>query len=199
MGLKEDFLELPPSKCLLAGFLLCVVYYFLIFDKGERYTTQIQGVQAEINDKNTRLAEVQKAMGNKNAFEQEVKALEKDFIDLLKFFPVRLDMNDIQRDITTILNKSDTKIVSIKESTVQNRFDGYLENGIDLEINSDFHQIMSFLSEITKMNKVVDFRAMDFISNNSNAESSHIKFRMQFSIFAQDPNYNKKANPAGGK
>lgn len=197
MGLKEDFYELPPSKCLLGGFLLCVVYYFLVFDKGDKFTTQIQGVQNEINDKTGRLAEVQKAMSNKNAFEQEVKALEKDFINLLKFFPVRMDMNDIQKDITSILNKSNTKVVSIKETTVQNRFAGYLENGIDLEVNSNFHEIMSFLSEITKMNKVVDFRAMDFVSENSTAEASHIKFKMQFSVFAQDPNFDKKPAATG--
>ena len=203
MGLKEDFYELPPSKCLLGGFLLCVVYYFLLFDKGTQFTNDIQKLQKDIAEKTVKLEEVEKAVSDTRAFEQGVASLQKDFVELLKYFPLSMDMNDIQKEMTEVLNKSGVKVVSLKETAVQNRFPGYIENGIELESIADFHQIMTFLADITKIDKVVDFRAMDFISDGSNDETSRIKFKMEFSVFAQDPNAQKKADdpnkPPGGK
>ncbi len=198
MGLKEDLIEMSPSKCLMGGFLICLVYYFTMFDKGAEYTDEIQRIQVEINEKNVRLENAKKAKSNTAAFEAEVKSLEKDFIEILKFFPVNMDMNDVQKEMTEVLNKSGIKVTSLKEALVASRFTGYTENGLDLETISDFHQVMEFLSEVTKMNKVVDFRAMEFVSDGSTDETSRIKFKMQFSVFKKDPAADVK-KPEGGQ
>jgi len=192
MSIKEQVQDLSPAKCLLIGLLICTLYYFFMFDKGDEATTKINQIQSDINDKTTRLAEVKKAMGNKAAFEQEVSNLTKDLEELLKFFPASLDINDIQKEITDLMQKTNSKMVSIKESNVQSRFPGYIEHGVDLESLGSFHSLVEFLVEITKMNKVVDFRTMEFLSEGSTDEFSLISFKIKLAVFSQDPSGRKE-------
>jgi Tfp pilus assembly protein PilO len=194
MGIKEDFQELSPAKCLVIGLLLCVVYYFALFDKGESVVAEAATIQTDIDAVRGRLRAVKNAMNNKVAFEGTVVALTKDLEDLLKFFPLALDMNDIQRDLTDKLKITENKLVKISEVEAKSRFPGYVEYGVELEVLGGFHEIMGFLSAITKMNRVVDVRAMSLRVENANDEFSMITFKITLSVFGQE---REKLNPDG--
>lgn len=185
MGIKEDFQELSPAKCLVIGLLICVVYYFVLFDKGEAITSEWNTVQAEIDGFKSRLNAVKNAMSDKSAFEGTIVALTRDLEELLKYFPLVLDMNDIQRDLTDKLKVTDNKLIKINEVETKSRFPGYNEYGVELETLGGFHELMAFLSAITKMNRVVDFRQMELKSENSTDEFSMVKFKITLSVFAQ--------------
>lgn len=184
MGLKEDFQDITPSKCLMLGFVLCIVYYFLFFNKGSGIIQQMNSMQTDINDKKNRLAEVKRAMDNKTAFETEVTALTKDLEELLKYFPASMDMNQMQTDLTARLRDTNNKLVLIKDGEAVSRFSGYSEHGVFVESMGGFHELMSFLSSVTKMNRVVDFRSMEFESSDASDEYSMIKFKINMSVFS---------------
>ena len=186
MGLKEDFQDLTPAKCLVVGFVLCVVYYFVFYNKGEDIVSQAAGVQEEIKGYNARLDAVQQALNNKAEFERKVVAFTKELEDLLRFFPTTLDMNEMQKELTEKLKLTENKLIKITEVDTVSRFKGYTENGVEIETLGGFHEIMAFLSAITKMNRVVDFRAMDLESQNPTDELSMIRFKLKLSIFAQE-------------
>lgn len=186
MGLKEDFEGLTPIKGLIVGFVLCAVYYFLIFNKGEDIVASGQSVQQEIDGLNKRLAAVQEALDNKVSFEEQVKAFTKELEELLKFFPNNLDMNDMQKEFTERLTATKNKLVKINDVSMQSRFEGYTENGVEMELLGNYHGIMSFLSEVTKMNRVVDFRLMELDADTQTDELSVIKFKLHLAVFAQD-------------
>lgn len=186
MGLKEDFQDLTPAKCLVIGFVLCVVYYFVFYNKGEDIIASSQAVQEEIKGYRKRLNAVQEALNNKAAFEQKVVAFTKELEELLKFFPTNLDMNEMQKELTERLKQTDNKLVKISEVETRSRFGGYTEHGVEIETMGGFHEIMAFLASITRMNRVVDFRSMELESQNPTDEMSMVKFKLKLSIFAQD-------------
>lgn len=191
MGIKEDFESLSPVKALIVGFVLCVVYYFVIFNKGEDIVNSSQSVQQEIDGLNKRLAAVQEALNNKVAFEEQVKAFTKELEELLKFFPNNLDMNDMQKEFTERLTATKNKLIKINDIPMTSRFEGYVENGIELEMLGNYHGIMGFLSEITKMDRVVDFKLMELEAETQTDELSIIKFKLHLAVFAQDKNQPK--------
>lgn len=186
MGLKEDFQDLTPIKCLIIGFVLCVVYYFVFYNKGEDIVTNSMGVQEEIKGYKKRLNAVEEALNNKAAFEQKVVAFTKELEELLKFFPTSLDMNEMQKEFTERLKITGNKLVKINEIETQSRFPGYTEHGVEIDTMGGFHEVMAFLSSITNMNRVVDFRTIELESQNPTDEMSMIKFRLKLSIFAQE-------------
>ena len=191
MGLKEDFESLTPMKSLLVGFVFCVIYYFVFFNKGEDIITAGQGVQQEIDGLNKRLAAVQEALNNKVSFEEEVKSFTKELEELLKFFPNNLDMNDMQKEFTEKLSSTKNKLIKINDVSIKSRFEGYTENGVEMELIGNYHGIMSLLSEITKLNRVVDFRLMELDADSQTDEFSIIKFKLHLAVFAQDKSATK--------
>lgn len=186
MGIKEDFQDLTPAKCLVVGFVLCIVYYFVFYNKGEDIIASTGVVQEEINGVQKRLADVQEALNNQSEFEKKVVEFTKELEELLKFFPTNLNMNEMQKELTEKLRITDNKLIRIQEVEVQTRFVGYKENGVEIETIGGFHEIMGFLSAITKMSRVVDFRSMELDAQNPTDELSMIKFRLKLSIFAQE-------------
>lgn len=197
MGIKEDFQELTPAKCLVIGFILCVIYYFVFYNKGEDVVNSSNGVQEEIKGYKKRLNAVQEALNNKAAFEQKVVAFTKELEELLKFFPTNLDMNEMQKELTERLKITDNKLVKIHEVESKSRFPGYTEHGVEIDTMGGFHEIMGFLSSITKMNRVVDFRSMQLEAQSPTDEISMIKFKLKLSIFAQEKKDKVQDKPPG--
>lgn len=186
MGIKEDFQDLTPAKCLVVGFILCVVYYFVFYNKGEDIVSSAGVVQEEITAVQKRLSDVQEALNNQAEFEKKVVEFSRELEELLKFFPTNLNMNEMQKELTEKLRVTENKLIRIQEVDVQSRFAGYKENGVEIETIGGFHEIMAFLSAITKMSRVVDFRSMDLDAQNPTDELSMIKFKIKLSIFAQE-------------
>lgn len=195
MGIKEDFQELTPVKCLVVGFVLCVVYYFVFYNKGEDIVAATSNVESEITEVKKRLNDVQEALNDKAAFEKKVVEFTRELEELLRFFPTNLNMNDMQKELTEKLKITENKLVRIQEVEIKSRFPGYTENGIEIETIGGFHEIMGFLSAITKMSRVVDFRSMDLDAQNSTDELSMIKFRLRLSIFAQEKKVKVEEKP----
>lgn len=196
MGLKEDFQELTPAKCLVVGFVLCVVYYFVMYNKGEDIVSASSNVEAEITEVKKRLNDVQEALNDKAAFEKKVVEFTRELEELLRFFPTNLNMNEMQKELTEKLKVTENKLVRIQEVETKSRFPGYSENGIEIETVGGFHEIMAFLSAITKMSRVVDFRSMELDAENSTDELSMIKFRLRLSVFAQEKKVKVEEKPA---
>lgn len=186
MGIKEDFENLTPAKCLVAGFFLCVAYYFTMYDKGEVIKASTAAVQAEVDGLSKRLTSVQAALNNKLAFEEKVKAFSKELEDLLRFFPENLNINDMQKEFVDKLGKTNNTFSNITNINIESRFPGYVENGIELQMSGGFNDIMMFLSEITKMDRVVDFRYMEFNTEKQTDEVAIVRFKVNLSIFSKD-------------
>lgn len=186
MGIKEDFQDLTPAKCLVLGFVLCVVYYFVFYNKGDDILASSGVVQEEINGVQKRMADIEEALNNQAEFEKKVVEFTKELEELLKFFPSNLNLNEMQKEFTEKLRITENKLIRIQEVSVQSRFVGYKEHGIEIEIVGGFHEIMSFLSAITKMSRVVDFLSMELDAQNPTDDLSLVKFRLKMSIFAQE-------------
>jgi hypothetical protein len=60
MGLKEDFQDLAPSKCLMGGIILAGLYFAVMFDNGKDKVTQAEATRAEILQTKARLGAVEK-------------------------------------------------------------------------------------------------------------------------------------------
>lgn len=195
MGIKDDFKNLEPSKAAMVGIILATIYYFLLFDKGDAITAEKATLQTTINQKTERLKQVENAMNNKAAFQKEVDELTRNFDDLIKYFPVDLDMNNMLYQVRKRLEATSNKMESIKKGEAKTRrFEGYNEATMEIESRGSFHDAMSFLSSLTSMDRVVDFIKMDLASDGSTDEISQVKLKLTLSIFSQS----EKSKPPAG-
>lgn len=196
MGIKDDFNSLQPAKAFLIGIVMAAIYYFLFFDKGDLIVQEKEIAQANIAQKSGRLKQVENALNNKAAFQKEVDELTRDFDDLIKYFPVEVDMNNMLYQVRKRLEATNNKLDSMKKGeTHSKRFEGYNEANMEIESQGGFHDIMSFLASLTAMDRVVDFINFELVSNGSTDESSMVRMKLNLSIFSQD----EKPQASGGK
>jgi Tfp pilus assembly protein PilO len=186
MALKDEFNNLSLFKCLLIGGGIMAGYYFFVFDKGEKQVAEMNTIQEDVNKKKVLLNQVQQAIADKVAFQRESEALEIEMKQLMVYMPVHLDMNEMQRDLTLRLQETNNKVQSLKNAEVTSRFPGYTEHGLDLQSVGGFHEIMAFLSSITKLNRIVDFKTMDFETLTTTEDGTLIQFKTLISVFKKD-------------
>jgi Tfp pilus assembly protein PilO len=187
MALVDDVKKLTPVQCIMIGCGLTVLYYFLMFNNGEAQVLEANNVQAELNIKNARLEQVNRAIENKAAFQKQAIAITKELEQLLKFLPVELDMNEMQKVLTQRLQDTNNKVQNLKVVPLESRFDGYLEQGLSLQTTGTFHSILSFLSAVTQLDRLVDFKTVDFDNMGTKEGQASVQFKTVVSIFSQMP------------
>ncbi len=194
MGLKEDFKELTPSKCLAGGLLLAGVYYALMFDNGASLDTQVDTLKQSITETKTRIEEVENALQDKASHEARSSAITKELEELLKFFPTDININDFQKDVSALLKKSNNRLIKIQEEKVEGRYPGYVEIGVLLDAEGGFQEMMDFLSVLTKMPRMVDIKSLKFTATEaSNDEMSQVRAQFLLTIFSYDAAAEKAA------
>ncbi len=198
MGLKEDFQDLAPSKCLMGGILLAGVYFAVLFDNGKDQLKQTTDMRAEILQTKARLDNVENALENKASTEARATAISKELEELLKFFPANTNNSDFQKDVSTLLKKTNNRLLKMQDETVDSRFPGYVEHGIKLESEGGFHEFMDFLSLMTKMPRMIDIKGLKFDSTGSTDEMSLVKIELLLTVFSYDPAAAKAAAPEPG-
>jgi Tfp pilus assembly protein PilO len=199
MGVKEDFQALAPAKCLMGGILLAGVYFAIMFDSGRDKITQAEATRAEILETKARLDRVEDALEDKSSTEARATAISKELEELLKFFPANANNSDFQKDISTLLKKTNNRLLKMQDETVESRFPGYIEHGIKLESEGGFHEFMDFLSLMTKMPRMIDIKVLKYESTGSTDEMSLVKIEMLLTVFSYDAAAAKAATtPAEG-
>ena len=193
MGLKEDFQDLAPSKCLMGGILLAGVYFAIMFDNGKDKVAQAEATRAEILQTKARLDAVENALEDKTSTEARATAISKELEELLKFFPANANNSDFQKEISNLLKKTNNRLLKMQDETVESRFPGYIEHGIKLEAEGGFHEFMDFLSLLTKMSRMIDIKMLKFDSTGSTDEMSLVKTEMLLTVFSYDASAAKAA------
>ncbi len=197
MGLKEDFQDLTPSKCLAGGLLLAGVYFGFLFDSGGDLDKQTTATQGMLLETKKRLDEVENALEDKTTWEARATAITKELEELLKFFPANININDFQKEVAASLKKTNNRLLKMQDEKVESRFPGYIEQGIKLESEGGFHEIMDFLAAITQMSRMIDIKNLKFESSGSTDDMSLVKVEMTLTIFSYDSTAATPAKPPG--
>ena len=187
MALMDDIKGFTPVKCLLIGCGLLAGYKFTIYDQGLAQQAEITSLQDDMEKKRQSMAEVNKAMADKEAFQKEADLIAREYERLTAYMPAELDINAFQKDLSVKLQASGNRLQSMKNEVLTARFPGFFEQGMNVQSLGSFHAIMEFMSEVTKMNRIVDFTTMGFDALPASEGASQIQFKTVMSVFSKAP------------
>lgn len=162
MDLQAEFQNLDAKKAILIGVLLGVVYYFLLFDEGVWIDNRIQSNQNEIQQHAATLSKVEKALEDERRFNQEIQQITSHMNAFLEYFPLKSDKNQLMKIISSKAESNETTLVNLKPVEQKAEFPNYPEQAFSISVEGSFHQVMGFVSELTQLKRVVDFRDMKF-------------------------------------
>jgi len=152
------------SKIFGIGVALAVGYYFLMYDNGSTIEASIKAAQDRTTAAKKTLAETEKAMADADRFGKEVQATQDQFEKIIRFMPMSLDSNEMTKTINDITNEVGVRArIEPKPVDPPNGFTQSVK--IDLQLEGNFSQIVTFLSKISQVQRLLVFDKITLAPN----------------------------------
>jgi Tfp pilus assembly protein PilO len=149
--------ELTWSKVIAGGFLAAGLYWGLYYDDGSALETSIQALQTQYTEAEKNLQETRQAMADTEKFEKEVRNNEIQFEKVLEYLPQEMNSNELTRMINEIVAQTGTRLLETKPQLNVERKDFYEITRIDLNIEGRFVGVVTFLSALSRVPKLLTF------------------------------------------
>lgn len=162
MDVFEEFSKLDLQKSFLGGVMLAVLYYFLLFDDGSAIDAQIAQSRQSIQQNKQALARVRQALEDQKKFEDEIKNITLNMKDFQRYFANDVELNDIQAWVSQLAEQHSLVVNSLKPVEKEKEFPKYKETAVEFKVEGPFHNLMEFISSLTKQERAIDFSQMKF-------------------------------------
>lgn len=156
-------LQNPKVQRILLSSVVSVVVLYLFFGSamlGFSYKAQsaeIQQLQAEHDKLSSDLERARITARNLPKLEQEYEYLHSQWLIARNLLPQENDMEPLLRKISAAAQQAGLVWVEFRpEPPVQREF--YTENPISIEIEGNFHQVGTFLGQVSNLNRIVNVR-----------------------------------------
>ena len=175
------------------GLILTFVYYLAFFDDGSKLTAQITSQNQQISEIEKKIVEKKKEIQAFETFKQAKTELGARFDQLIKYIPEDFNSNEETRILVREARASGANIVEIKKnSSAGQTFKFYEEILVDVKLEGNYSQIILFLSNLTKQDKVIAIQKMEMKSKRDGVSAdSTIIFSAVFVGYKQTQSSNK--------
>lgn len=162
MVLQEELNKLDIPKSIAIGFAIAALYWILFYNPGKSIQDKIDMSAKTIAKSQASIAQVRKALEDEKRFKTDINEINREMKDFLNHFSPDMDTNKLSARVSTFAEENDIVVVRLKPIEKSSEFPTYLETAVEFEVEGPFHNIMEFLSNLTKMGKAIDFSTMEF-------------------------------------
>ena len=160
--LQAQLAQLDLQKCIAIGLAIAAFYYVVVFDHGTKLEGRVQSARQEITKSQATLAKVKRALEDQKKFQEDIKGITSNMKDFQKFFASDMSMNELQSNVSKFAEQSKLVVNKLKPKNKDSEFPNYQETAVEFEIEGNFHNIMEFISLLTRMERAIDFDSMEF-------------------------------------
>jgi Tfp pilus assembly protein PilO len=169
--------DLPWSRVFIGGLVALALMYFLVYDDGSKLTAAYQASKNKAVDAERVLRQTQKAMEDADRFEKEVLDLGKQFERIYEYMPEKLNSADLETIVSEQVKNSNVTLIQMTPNRTEQKFGFYETAKIDFDLEGSFAQIVTFLSFVSRVPRLLTFDSMDLRFDHSVGEQSRLKFR----------------------
>src|SRR5207302_1372152 len=114
------------------------VYYFTMFDSGEKLVTQAHQIQTQLETKKTELTKIQKAKQEKEKTEEEMNLIAEQFKSVLIYLPTEFNQADLMRNVIEEARVVGARNIRIQPQARSEKGDFYESMFIEINFESTF-------------------------------------------------------------
>lgn len=167
-----EFLQrLTIGVALGIGLIFAFVYYFTVFDDGSAIQNQINAAQSALSLKIEKRESLKKDIEEAKKIKDRVNILSEKFKEALKFLPTEWKEDALIADISKQAQIAGVTIVKINPQKDKVKMGIYEEMGIDFEINGSFVSTMLFMSNVSRIQRIIE--VVDFYLRNENPDAEN--------------------------
>lgn len=170
--MEQQLQNLTMGKAVMAGVVLTVLYFFLFYNDGSVMQTNISTGNGEIQTKEAELEKIKKAVADAERYQNTKRALGAELDSVLKAIPAQLTSQDLMKIVST-----EAKAMGINLNINPASFSGQASPEdksvffepvvVSLSLDGTYNQLMSFLSAITKVDKIITLSSLTLVNSTS--------------------------------
>ncbi len=196
MKLEDRIKNLTTQQTIIATFVIAAAYFFLVFGGGGRIDDQIKKSKKDFKTKEQTLINTEMAMQNAAKFQEEVRRTNARFKEMLEFIPVDFSIADFMQLLSTEAESSGNKVVQIQPRLTDQEPALYEELLVELTIEGTYSQILTFLSRLTKINRIINMGGIRLSTIEADPISPVLRF--QTVVYGYRYNIESQASSDGG-
>lgn len=164
MSILDMLNRLTTIRALMIGMMVGAVYYFIMFDSGESYSAQANGLQVQVNELKKKIndsdAKIQTAM----VYKQAAAELGTKIDQMMSVIPEKFDETDLLALVSREIEAAGSSLLNIAAvpPTPQVMAPEFEEIRVKLNVDGSFSQHMMFLANLTKINQIVVAKELEF-------------------------------------
>lgn len=166
--------ELTWSKVFGVGLIVVASYYFTIYDDGKDVSHQLSVSSQRATDAERRLKETKEAMADTEAFEKALRQNEIQFEKVLEYLPQDTNANELTRMVSSVAQQSQVRVKSTTPVAAIERKDFYEMTRIDMGVQGKFSELVSFLSSLSRIPRLMTFDKLDLVIETSGAAEGQV-------------------------
>ena len=159
--------------------ILSTGFYLSVYDKGDSIKTEIQTATQNLKNTEQNLQKKKIELEETVAFDDSVKRLGKEIDVFLSYIPTQLTTRDLFEDITQLAQLSSVDIVRMRNSTQNSTKNSLYDSiAVSLALEGEYAQVMTFLSKLTSLDKIITVTNVNIQPIRGNLQSARIKADM---------------------
>ncbi len=145
-------------------------YWFLYYDDGSGLETTIRNLQSQLSEAEKNLTDTKQAMADTVKFEKEVSNNEKQFEKVKEYMPADMNANELTQMVSRMAGEAGAKVNSTKPRLEVEKKDFYEIIRLEFAITGRFEQLVTFLSSLSAVPKLLTFDEIEVINNSGSGE-----------------------------
>ena len=198
MGLLDPIKAMKPQHAMAVGLVIGLAYYLLFkYDSGQKEKKQILHVNGQLVALEKELKELEKVVEAAKQLQQQKAELGEDIDRALEYVPDNLTHIEITRSLSEAAQAVNVKIGYRSGGIREKKEEFYDEISVDVDILGTFGQVVTFLSELTKVGKIYTVDKMNFSVQSTNRQDDEIKVKFGTTVVGY--RYNATKLDEGGQ
>ena len=158
-------------------------YWMFFFDPGTSIKEETKNLASQVMQTDKKIRDKKRSLAEAVQFDDSVKKLGKEIEELYKLIPKQLSNRQMFQDLARISKESGLEVLSMKGSQNQKSSELYEALGIQLAVEGEFSQLLTFLSKLTSLDKIVTVKNVNIQPVTQSKSNSKIqKIKAQVSI-----------------
>ncbi len=178
MNFLVKLAEFSWQKVMLIALAVTAGYYFLMFDDGTSLDASITAIKSSVESEKDLLKKTAEAMNDLQRFKEDLNSQEAQVKEVLAFLPRQMNASELLSTIQDRANQAGLRILKTDPQDEVRKVEFYEVMTINLELGGTFPQIVTFLSLISKLPRLVTLEKMDLAAtDNRGSDSTRIEFK----------------------
>ncbi len=154
MTLQERINSMTRAMSVGVGAVLAVLYYFVLFNGGQREKIAVNSQRAQIEQTQQSIQQEERRYQEALQYKAQVEELGERYSILAELLPSDLNSSQLMRAISNEATAVGVNIVRVSEGRSGVRTEAYDALTVSVEFRGSFPQMLSFLAGLTRLSTV---------------------------------------------